>query len=107
MWLKVVGPAEENSIKADYAMTAEYFHYAGTCYRLLGEYEKALEYYKKVVEKWPKYNAAWGVQSLIPQVYEQMKKDGIITGEQADKLIVDAYQQVLDRYPACPAAKAA
>ena len=65
VWLKVTGPAEANSLKADYAMTAEYFHYAGTCYRLMGEYEKALEYYKKVIDKWPNYNAAGGLSYIL------------------------------------------
>ncbi len=107
VWLKVAGPAEENSIKADYAMTAEYFHYAGTCYRLLGEYEKALEYYKKVVDKWPKYEAAWGVAGQIPPIYDRLKNEGLISADAADKLIMDAYQLILDRYPASPAAKIA
>jgi tetratricopeptide (TPR) repeat protein len=107
IWLKVVGPAEQNIIKADYAMTAEYFDYAGQCYRLLGEYENAAEYFKKIIEKWPNYQTAGGIVGLIPNMYEQMKSKGLIKGKDADKMILDAYQQVLDKFPDGVAAKAA
>jgi TolA-binding protein len=107
IWLKIAGPAEANSIKADYAMTAEYYDYAGVCSNRLGEYEKAISYYEHVLEKWPKYDAAWNIPIQIAQIYERLQADGTITGQKADDLIKAAYQKAIDNYPDSPAAKAA
>ena len=61
IWLRTIAAIEANDFTADYAMTAEYYHYAGTCYKLMGQYEKAIDYYKKVVENWPEYEAGGGL----------------------------------------------
>ena len=74
---------------------------------MLSNYDKALEYYNKVINDWPEYEGAGGVAGIIANVYEMMKEDGLISGDSADKLIVDAYQMILDRFPESPAVKAA
>jgi hypothetical protein len=50
-----------------------------TINRELGNYEKAIEYYTKVVENWPKYEAAASVQAMIPQAYERFKSEGTLS----------------------------
>lgn len=87
--------------------TALAYNFAAECYRRLGQYEKAIEYYQKVVDNWPGYEYAWNAQFLIGHNYEDLKKSGVISKSEADAKIKAAYEQVLEKYPACPAAKPA
>jgi tetratricopeptide (TPR) repeat protein len=107
IWRNTISAINAKKLSANNSITAEYYHYTGTCYRLLGEYEKAIEYYKMVLDNWPEYASAGGVASIIPTVYERMKQEGLISGDSADKLILDAYKRVVEEYPKSPGAKAA
>jgi len=87
--------------------TAQAYDFSATCYQRLGEYEKAIEYYQQLLDKWPDYEYAWNAQFLIGCILERLKKDGLIPDSVADPVIKDSYERVLEQYPDCRAVKAA
>jgi len=87
--------------------TADGYNWAGNCYRELGEYEKAIDCYSNVAEKFPEYNLAWNALFLVGQCYEDMAAAGTVDKQEADMKIRAAYEQLLEKYPDCKAAKIA
>jgi len=89
------------------AITSQAYVASAECYRRLGEHEIALVYHNAVVDNWPDSEYAWCAQSNIGRVLEHLKKAGTIPKSEADSLIEDAYNRVLQNYPDSPAAAAA
>jgi tetratricopeptide (TPR) repeat protein len=89
------------------AITSQAYVASAECYRRLGEHEIALVYHSAVVDNWPDSEFAWCAQSNIGRVLEHLKKAGTIPKSEADSLIEDAYNRVLQNYPDSPAAAAA
>jgi tetratricopeptide (TPR) repeat protein len=89
------------------ATTANAYNFAADCYRRLGQYEKAIEYYQKIVDNWPDYEYAWNALFLLGRSYEDLKESGVISKSQADPKIKAAYEQLLKKYPDCKAARIA
>ena len=88
-------------------IAAHAHYFSAVCYRRLGRCEKAIEYYQKIVDNWPDYEYAWNALFLIGRSYEDLKESGVISKSQADPKIKAAYEQLLEKYPDCPAAKIA
>jgi len=88
-------------------IAAHAYYFSAVCYRRLGRCEKAIEYYQKIVDNWPDYEYAWNALFLIGRSYEDLKESGVISKSQADPKIKAAYEQLLEKYPDCPAAKIA
>jgi len=82
-----------------YVATADTLCWTGACYRALGEYEKSIECYQKVVDDYPSYHMAWNALFLVGRNYEELKKSGAISPSEADPKIKAAYQQLLEKYP--------
>ena len=93
VWMKAI------ELMSDNPLTAEYYHYAGTCSRELGEYENALKYYQIVIDKYPDYKGASGVQLQIAHIYESLENEGLISVEEAYDLVINAYQEIINKYP--------
>jgi len=87
--------------------TAEACYLAGNYYRKLGEYEKSTEYYQTVVDGYSGYRMAWNALFLIGRNYENLEKSGAIPKSEAEPKIKVAYEQLLEKYPDCKAAKIA
>lgn len=84
------------------------WYFTGVTYRRhLGEEEKAIPYYEKVVQTWPGYEYAWSAQAMLPVCYENMMRAGRMTPERAEAMMEKAYQVVVDRYPTCSLAEPA
>jgi TolA-binding protein len=81
--------------------------YAGDCYRKLGEYAKSAECYQKVADYYPGNSMAWHALFMVGRNYEEMKKAGTVSEAEADAEIKAAYEQLLEKYPACKAAEGA
>ena len=77
----------------------------GVCYRKLGEYEKSIEYYQKVVDDYPGHRLHWYALFMVGRNYEDLKKSGGVSSSEADTKIKAAYEQLLEKYPACKAAR--
>jgi len=81
--------------------TQHAWYLTGYCYRRLGEYEKAIEYWQKIVDDWPNYQYAWHAQLRIAHSYKRMKNKGILTSSEAEPKIKQAYEAVVENYPDC------
>lgn len=79
------------------------YYYSAVAYHNLKQEDKAVEYYKIVVNQWPDQEKAWYAQFQIAQIYEILKGQGKATSEQ----VRSAWQTLLERYPNCSAAKLA
>ncbi len=83
------------------------YYFIACCYYQLGDYEKAIQHYKIVADRWLDYEYAWNAQFLVGHYYERLGDGGVIAGSVADAETKAAYERVLERYPNCKAAKAA
>jgi pentatricopeptide repeat protein len=83
------------------------YNSAADCYGKLGQHEKAIEYYRKIVDNWPRYQYAWNAQFMIGHTYEELNETGVISKSEVDPKIKAAYEQLLERYPGCIAAEIA
>jgi len=68
-------------------------------YRRVGEYEKALMNYQKVIDNWPDYQYAWSAQCLVGSCYKKLRDLGKLSASVANPKIEQAYQAVLEKYP--------
>ncbi len=91
----------------EYPTTANAFHFAARCYERLGKYDNAIEHFETVLRDWPGYQYAWSAQFLIGRCYRRLEKAGVISKVEADTEIRIVYEQLLQDYPNCPAARAA
>jgi tetratricopeptide (TPR) repeat protein len=87
--------------------TADAHYFSGVCCRYLGEYLDAITHYRTVVDNWPGYPYAWNAQFLIGYCYKQLSVLGAVSESVAHAQIKAAYEQVVQKYPDCPAAAAA
>lgn len=102
VWEKIITqlpPSAPNNARA--------YNFGADCYRRLGQHQKAIEYYRRVVDDWPDYEYAWNALLRIGHTYENLKTLGIISKSEADIKIKAAYKQLLKEYPDCKAAKIA
>ncbi len=81
------------------------YNFAADCYRRAGQYEKAIEYYQKVVDVWPDYEYAWDALFRIGRNYETLIKSELMSKTKAIPKIRAVYQQLLEQYPDCKAAR--
>ncbi|MFH1370217.1 MAG: LamG-like jellyroll fold domain-containing protein [Planctomycetota bacterium] len=81
--------------------TAHAYCFSAACYRELGKYEKAVEYFQTIVDNWPNYQHAWSAQCLIGECYEKLRDSGSISKAEAEPEIERAYQAVIENYPDC------
>jgi len=65
----------------------------------LQQYQKAIEYFQKVVDNWPDYQFAWHAQYFIGYYYEKLRNSGAIAESEANPKIEQAYQAVVEKYP--------
>ena len=89
---------EEVPPSAEYAPQA--YHRMADCYfEDLGEYEKAIECCKKVVDNWPDYLFVADVQFAIGNYYERLAYSGIMPESAANPKMEEAYAVVIEKYP--------
>jgi tetratricopeptide (TPR) repeat protein len=87
-------------LPASAAYTPQAYFSAAVCYsQELDEYQKGIDYYMAVVNDWPDYQYAWSAQFLIAKYYERLRDTGGISKSEAEPLIEQAYQAVVEKYP--------
>jgi len=95
IWERIVPQRPESqSIDLKHA-----YYFSAVCYHRLREYERAIEYYQKVVDDWPDYLYAWSAQYLIGNCYEKLRNSGVIPESEANPKIEQAYEAVVEKYP--------
>jgi len=87
--------------------TAHAYYYSAACYRKMGEYEKAVEYYQKVVSEWPGYKYAYMAKYIIGDCFEGLRNSGSLSPSEANPKMEEAYMAVLENYPDCSLAPSA
>jgi TolA-binding protein len=87
--------------------TADGFSWAGHCYRELGQYEKAIDCYQKVVDSFPKHRLASNDLFLIGQCVQGLKESGKLSEAEAKLRIKGVNQRLVEKYPGSPAVKIA
>jgi tetratricopeptide (TPR) repeat protein len=97
VWEKVIAQCPQS--KSIGLQHAHYF--SAVCYRKLGKYDKAVSYYEKVIDKWPRYQFAWSAQCLIGECYEKLRSSGKLEESEATPRIMQAYKAVIEKYPDC------
>ena len=65
----------------------------------LRRYAEGIACYSAVVDNWPNYEYAWHAQYFIGKYYEKLRDAGGISAEEANPLIEQAYQAVVENYP--------
>ena len=80
-------------------------YFSAVCYNRLGEYDKAIRYYQRVVDYYPEYDLAWNALFRVGDINQVLKKSGAISQSNADLKTKAAYEQLLERYPNCKVAK--
>jgi TolA-binding protein len=99
VWQKNINelPGGEDTIRACYSSAA-------VCQRI-GQFEKAVEYYQKLVSGWPDHKLASAAQFMIGQCLERMIEEKLISPSETKASLKAVYQQVVDNYPNSPDAE--
>ncbi len=77
------------------------YYFSGRMCHLLRYYACAAANFQTAVEGWPDYRYAGGAQCAVGYCYEAMVKLGEISEAEAQPVIEEAYERVLERYPDC------
>jgi len=97
VWERIITQLPESKL----TILQDAYYFAAACYRRLGEYEKAIQYWQKIVDDWPDYQYAWSAQCLIGECYEKLRNSGTISQSEANPEIEQAYKAVIEKYPDC------
>lgn len=86
--------------------------WAGDCYHTLGVYEKSGEYFQKskdcfqkVTEDYSDYEYAWHALFMVGRNYVKLQELGAVSESEAGPKIKAIYEQLIEVYPTCPAAR--
>ncbi|MBN2589596.1 MAG: tetratricopeptide repeat protein [Sedimentisphaerales bacterium] len=79
--------------------TPQAYHFAGEASSYLGDDFKKIEYFQKVVDSWPDYRMASHCQYMIAHTYEELRRKGLISPQEADILIRNAYKKMIKNFP--------
>jgi len=101
VWERII----EEMGETDMAVHAYYF--SAICYKRMGEVEKALQFYEMVADGWPDYEWAGVANYMIARIYRTWWIKGIVTREEANRVIEARCTAVVERYPNGPFVRAA
>ncbi len=76
-------------------------------YEWSDRYEESKSIYQQIIQNCPDSSLAWHAQFLVGRINQDLAKAGVISQADADAKTKAAYQQLLEKYPNCKAAKAA
>lgn len=102
------GEAQQVIARASNAwQLADAYFILGDIHRFSDEPEEAIEAYRIALEYIPRHRYAWHMWFLIGRSYQELKAEGVISAREADEATTAAYGQIVERFPRCPAFKAA
>jgi len=100
-WEHIINDLPESEI------TPKAYHFAGECHGILGQTDKMVTYYQKVLDTWPDYSASNHLQMTTVGYYENLKRNGQMSVLQADPIIKRGYENLANNYPDWPPSKRA
>lgn len=74
IWERII-----TDLPASAPYTARAYYFSAVCYRFLGEYENAIEYYQEIVDNWPLCPYGWDAKFMIGHCSEELSKSGPIS----------------------------
>lgn len=95
VWEKMI---QKLPLSAEYTPRA-YWCAAVVYSQELREYAKGIEYYKYILDDWPKYKFAYHAQFLVGRYYEKLRDSGTVGESEANAKIEQAYKSVIQNYP--------
>lgn len=98
VWQRIIDQSPDPGI-TEYA-----YYFSAMGYSRLGDRQKAVAYYQKVVDDWPDFKFAWNALFMIGRIHESLEKSGSLSKSEAEAKIAAAYTQLLEEYPDCKAA---
>ena len=101
VWKRIITELPESII------TANAYYFSAVCYQRLGQNQRALDCYQTVVDNWPHFAQTWNALFQIGPIYEDLEKAGLVSESEAETKIRAVYEQLVEKYPNCPAAKIA
>ena len=93
VWERIIQDFSDHNIKP------QAYYFSAKSYHRIGEHEKAINYYEKLLFDWPEYRRAARAQFSIGKCYESLKDAGTLHGSEADLKIEQAYKNVVGNYP--------
>ncbi|MBA7681660.1 Cell division coordinator CpoB [subsurface metagenome] len=95
------------SVELDPRYPPHAYYSSAISFGYLGQHETAINYYQALVDNWPDYKFAGIALFRIGRAYESLRKSGAVSKSEADSETRSAYEQLLEKYPTCIAAKSA
>ena len=95
-----VGEKVINELPGDPYMIPQIYSCVGLGYRKLGQYEKSIDYYLKVIDDYPEHYFARSSMLQIGRNYQSLKNSGAMSASEADLKTKAAYELLVDTYPA-------
>ena len=80
-------------------MPQAYFQAAVLYSGYLGQYQKGIEYFQKILDDWPSSKYALDAQFLIGVYYKELRDSGVLTPSKANPKIEQAYETFIKKYP--------
>ena len=95
IWERVI-----QQLPASAAYTPRFYYISAVIYsQELGEHNKEIEYYHRIVNNWPDYKYAWHAQFFMGKYYEKLRSVGSLPESEANAKIEEAYKWVIKKYP--------
>ena len=93
VWERIITELDVSQLNTTHA-----YYYSATCYRKMGDYEKAVEYYQKVVSEWPDYEYAGIAQCLVGDYLRKLIDLEKSSATETEPKIEKAYMAVIENY---------
>ena len=81
------------------------YFYAAVNYHEMGRWDDAINNYQKVLDNWPDFEHACGINAAIGWCYEKLRDSGNLPKEAVNSILEETYKSILTRYPDCYATK--
>jgi tetratricopeptide (TPR) repeat protein len=100
VWDKIITQLPSSAYTPEACYLVAYCAFENT-----GDYEKAIECCQRVVINWPDYKYACDIQFLLGNYHERLAHSGLIPEPEANIIIEQAYEAVVEKYPNCDKVK--
>ncbi|MBN1126831.1 MAG: tetratricopeptide repeat protein [Sedimentisphaerales bacterium] len=67
-----------------------------------GNFKESIAYHQALLNNWPEHNLAWSSQYWIGSHYQSLKKQGVLSAEEADAAMEQAYLTLFSKFSNTP-----
>ena len=98
---------DSNYLEKDFTEKEELAYVIACCYKQLGDYAMAAEYYQYSVDGWPNHRRAYDAQYRVAVCHKLLMESGQMPQAEAMPIIRSACEKVISNYPDSAAVNAA